>query len=229
MGRAVAKQLKGETSMASREKLPDEPPELKAVSTIYSALKTLDRPIQIRAIRFVAEMLGLDLAALSRREHSFEPHEDRLGTPDTQISAPPLPAEESADDEVEGINAVALKWMKRSGLDPRGLQTLFSLGIDEIDLVAQSVPGRSKRERMRSVVLLKAIAAYLSAGVPRTSYEQLKQACLHYNAFDATNFATYLKSFAAEVGGGKETGYTLTPRGLAAATDLIKEILASKG
>ena len=51
---------------------------------------------------------------------------------------------------------------------------------------------------------------------------QVKEACLHYDAFDNSNFASYLKSFAAEVSGTKESGYTLTARGLTAATDLIK-------
>ena len=118
--------------------------------------------------------------------------------------------------------------MKRSDLDSKSLQSLFSLGIEEIDLVAKSVPGSSKRERTRNVLLLKGIAAYLGTGTPRITYEQLKEACLHYNAYDATNFATYLKSFTADAGGTKEAGYTLTPRGLTAGTDLVKELLPSK-
>jgi hypothetical protein len=78
---------------------------------------------------------------------------------------------------------------------------------------------------MRSVLLLKGIAAHLGTGVLRMTYEQLKEACLHYNAYDGTNFARYLKAFAVDVGGAKEAGYTLTARGLTAATDLIKELL----
>jgi hypothetical protein len=208
--------------MANENQPEDQPPELKAVSAIYSALKPLDRPLQIRSLRFVAEMLGLDLASLIRREQSSNDHEVPI---EESELVPALPSERPAD-EVEGISAVAVKWMKRSGLDAKGLQTLFSLGIDEIDLVAQSVPGGNKKERMRSVVLLKGIAAYLGTGVARISYEHLKEACLHYKAYDAANFAAYLRSFAAEVGGTKEAGFTLTARGLAAATDLVKEILA---
>jgi hypothetical protein len=119
-----------------------------------------------------------------------------------------------------------LKWIKRSGLEPKKLQTLFSLGIDEIDLVAKSVPGTSKRERMRNVLLLKGVAAYLGTGVARMTHEQIKEACLHYNAYDAGNFSKYLKSFAADVGGTKKAGYTLSPRGLTSATALLSEMLA---
>jgi hypothetical protein len=116
----------------------------------------------------------------------------------------------------------------QSGIEPSKLQQLFSLGIDEIDLVAKNVPGSSKRERLRNVILLKGVAAYLSMGAPRISSEQLKEASLHYNAYDVANHARYIKEFAADVGGTKEAGYTLTARGLTAATELVKELLSSK-
>jgi hypothetical protein len=74
-------------------------------------------------------------------------------------------------------------------------------------------------------LLLKGIAAYLSTGVARVSHEQLKEACLHYDAFDPANFATHMKDFAAEASGTKESGYTLTARGLTAATEIIKSIV----
>ena len=108
------------------------------------------------------------------------------------------------------------------------LHDLFSLGIDEIDLVAKHVPGNSKSERLRNVILLKGVAAYLSTGTPRITSEQLKEASLHYNAYDLTNHAKHLKGFAPYVGGTKEAGYTLTARGLAAATELVKGLLSSK-
>jgi hypothetical protein len=72
------------------------------------------------------------------------------------------------------------------------------------------------------------MAAYLGTGVARVSYEQLKEACIHYGAYDGTNFARYLKEFASDAGGGKETGFTLTARGTSGATELIRELLASK-
>jgi hypothetical protein len=81
---------------------------------------------------------------------------------------------------------------------------------------------------MRNVLLLKSMAAYLGTGVARVSYEQLKEACIHYGAYDGTNFARYLKEFASDAGGGKETGFTLTARGASGATELIRELLASK-
>jgi len=44
---------------------------------------------------------------------------------------------------------------------------------------------------------------------------------------DAGNFAVYFKSLSGEVTGTKGTGYTLTPRGLANATEVVKSLIQS--
>ena len=82
---------------------------------------------------------------------------------------------------------------------------------------------------MHSVLLLKGIAAYLGSGAPRFTHGQLKEACLHYKAYDRPNFATYLKSFSADVTGDKSTAYALTPRGLSSGTDMLKGMLHPEG
>ncbi len=80
---------------------------------------------------------------------------------------------------------------------------------------------------MHSVFLLRGIAAYLGTGAARFTHEQMKEACLHYDAFDAGNFAVYFKSLSGEVAGTKGTGYTRTPRGLANATEVVKSLIQS--
>jgi hypothetical protein len=92
-----------------------------------------------------------------------------------------------------------------------------SLGLDEIDLVAKSIPGKSKNERTRSVLLLQGVASYLSTGVARVTHDKVKEACLHYDAWDSDNFARYLRNLSREVGGNRESGYMLTAAGLTAA------------
>ena len=114
--------------------------------------------------------------------------------------------------------------MKRSGLSADHLSKIFSIQLDEIDLVATKVPGKSKRERVQNVFRLTAIAQYLATGAARVSYEDLKEACLHYDAYDVTNHSKNLKSLGREISGSKESGYTLTATGITGATNLIKEM-----
>jgi hypothetical protein len=94
-------------------------------------------------------------------------------------------------------------------------------------LIAETVSGKSKKDKMHNVFLLKGVAAYLGSGAARFTHEQIKEACLHYDAFDAANFATHLKSISADVSGSKAVGYTLTARGIASATELVKTMAQS--
>ncbi|SRR5258706_37590 len=197
-------------------------PEILAISAVFQALRNLDPDAQSRVLGYVAGKLRI---AGPTGEAASAPREVR------HDELPEVGAPESAtlrgDDvpgELEGISPVARKWMARNGLQAHGLSSVFSLGVDEIDLIAKTVPGKNKKERMRSVFLLKGVAAYLGTGAARFAHEQLKEACLHYDAFDANNFAVNFKSLASEVAGSKDTGYSLTARGVASATEMVKAI-----
>jgi|SRR5581483_1345337 len=209
--------------MAKQVTANESDPEITAIAAVYDALKNLDAAAQARVLQYVAGKLGVTTPDSPR---SFS--ETSGGDKYRQEDVPNIKSAPAESDDLDGISPVAIKWMRRSGLTTTELSKLFSVGGDEIDLVAENVPGNNKKDRMHSVLLLKGIAAYLSSGAARVSHDQVKEACLHYDAYDSTNFATYLKRFAPDVGGTKESGYTLTPRGLTRATEVIKSLLAPK-
>lgn len=192
-----------------------EDPEITAISEVYIALKDLDSDARARVLNYVSRKFNIS-------SYSIQDEDINLPAP-----TPPSSSVEvgNHDDELEGISPAGRKWIARNGIAPSKLMTIFSLGIDEIDLVSKSVPGTKKAQRMKNVFLLKGIAAYLGTGAPRFTHEQMKEACLHYDAFDAPNFSTTFKSMAADVSGGKDTGYTLTARGMAEAAKLVKGML----
>lgn len=194
--------------------------EFTALTTVHDAVKGLNRDAQERVLDYVIRKLGLSQRMTSRTDDVPPPGADFSSG--TRLS---VEQDEPEEDGLDGISPVAQKWMRRNALNVSRLSKLFSLGVDEIDLVAKTVPGTSKKSRTRNVALLKAVAAYLSSGVARVTHEQLKEVCLHYDAYDSPNHAKYLRDMAAELSGGKESGYTLTPRGLSSATDLVKEMV----
>jgi hypothetical protein len=198
-------------------------PEITAMGIVHKALENLPQEAQARVLNYVADKLKV---ASPVQESGDTKHPVRSEVAEA-YPAPERPQAEPAGPEegLEGISPVAKKWMVRSGLDAKALSSVFSLGGDEIDLIAKTVPGTSIRDRLHSVLLLKGIAAYLGSGVARFTHQQLKEASLHYKAYDAPNFAAALKSFSADASGDKSTGYTLTPRGLASATDMVKALL----
>ena len=164
----------------------DSDPEIGAISVVYAVLKELEPQAQQRVLQYVAAKLGLQ---------TISAHSQTTARHETDEQAPSLPLHDSdpvANGDSDGINSVAIKWMKRSGLELPQLSKLFSLNVDEIDLVSKAVPGENKKERMHSVILLKAIASYLGSGAARVTDEQVREACLHYDAFDSGNFSKHL-------------------------------------
>jgi len=208
--------------MATDKRPANSDHEITAINIVYDALKDLEPAAQRRVLEYVDSRLHVP-------SPDDEPHpQPAAGAKDRPLAPSERPADAARADDSEGISPVAIKWMKRSGLTAESLSPFFSLGVDEIDLVAKKVPGESKKDRMHSVLLLKGIAAYLSTGVARVTHKQAKEACLHYNAYDPANFAAHLKkSFAAEVAGNKQSGYTLTARGLTNATEIIKTLASA--
>jgi hypothetical protein len=154
--------------------------------------------------------------------YAVYPHDDGGDDPAPVTGAQPT----SEDADGDGLSPVAIKWMRRNDLDIAKLSKLFSLGLDELELVAKKVPGKNKKDRMRSVLLLTCVASYLSTGASRAKHDAVKQACVHYDAYDMANFAAYLKTFSREVGGTKQSGYSLSAAGMTAATELITSMVS---
>lgn len=204
---------------------PDQ--EILAITTVYATLKELDAPAQRRVVEYVLKKLNLTLEVCNQ-ESNRESHEAPAALPHKLHDHAGEPAETTTDNELDGVSPVAQKWMRRNGLQVDHLSKVFSLGGDEIDLVAKTVPGKSTRARMHNVFLLKGVAAYLGGGAARFTHDQVKETCTHYDAFDGPNFSKHLKDFAADISGSKESGYTLTARGLTNATELVKEITQMK-
>lgn len=195
--------------------------EMNAMKVIYAALRKLDASAQQWVIRCVMDRLGLG-PAINTEQKGIANVEEIATRPDLMSESSPRPPVESVG--IDGISPAASKWMIRNEFTAANLSSLYSLGLDEIDLVVKSVPGASKKDRMRSVLLLQGVASYLSTGVSRMNHDKVKEACVHYDAFDTANFARHLKGFSREVGGTRDSGYMLTAAGLAAATEMIKDL-----
>ena len=197
----------------------EKDPEIAAIESVVEALRDLPPDARQRVFRYVAGKFSIGLQG---SEISQARADSVISGQGPVFAGGPMSPNSFY---TEGISPVALKWMQRSGLSPALLSDIFSLGGSEISLISKDVPGKSKRQRMRNVLLLEGITTYLGKGVPRVSYDELRQACEHYDAYDGANFAAHLKSFGADISGSKDTGYTLSARGLTAATHLIKGMI----
>jgi hypothetical protein len=209
--------------------------ELNAMATVYNALRPLDGEAQKRVLEYVLNRLALknqisspvDMPGKLRlqNDQSIEYPDER---PIHSSTADEHSGNEQSIEGLEGVSPIAQKWMRRNGFSESQLSLLFSIGGDEIDLVAQSVPGKTTKQKFRNILLLQGAASYLSGGAPRIDYNKLKQALGHYGADPEKNMWAYLKSLSAEVSGTTASGFVLTARGMNASTELIKEIVGKK-
>lgn len=210
--------------------------ELSAMAIVFNALQPLDSDARNRVIEYVERRLGMQRSSTPapyKSEHfQHVPPEIERG----DLSAENDHAEHSfdrgdqdnaGDDEIEGISPIAKKWMMRNALSPALISKLYSLGVDEFDLVAPNVPGKSVRERLHNVILLQGVASYLNSGAPRVDGEKLREAVDHYDADAGRNFAAYVKDWTSEFSGSRTSGFTLTTRGLNSAKELIKQMAGS--
>lgn len=210
--------------------------ELAAMTTVYSALKSLNAEAQTRVLDYVMQRFSLtplnrgNKAEFDSRSQQTEIPPDR--SEKERLEADDIRADKTAEKEdaedLEGVSPIAKKWMRRNGFNESQLSALFSLGVDEIDLVAKSVPGKNKKEKFHNVLLLQGVASYLGTGVAKIDHKSLKQATAHYGADPGGNLSSYMKDFAADVSGSYATGLTLTTRGLASATEIIKDMTTNK-
>ena len=210
----------------TKTKQSERDPEILAIEIVYGALKGLTSEAQNRVLIYVSSKLKLGSPSLLEDERvpqeRVQPSSDRPGSNDLDETTA------VAEQGLEGISPVAKKWMTRNGFPTDDMRAIFSIDGDEIDLIAQTIPGKSKRDRMHSVLLLLGIASYLGSGAARFTHDKLREACLHYKAYDLPNFARYLKDFSSEVSGDKSTAYSLTARGMSAATDIVKNMIGKK-
>lgn len=215
--------------MTTSERQNDVDPEFDAMRVVYLALKDLDVDSQNRVLDYVLRRLSLtrEDVGYERAGSSFSPRELAHEVQE-EVQDATSGSTDSTGDELEGISPIAQKWIRRNGLTVSQLSRIFSLGIDDIDLVTKSISGKNKKEKMRKVILLVGVAAYLGSGVARVTHDAIKEALGHYNAYDVANFAAYMKDLASEVTGSKEEGYQLTQRGLASGAEIVNELTATK-
>jgi len=157
MGRTVAHNINlgGSHGRMTKKTISEADPEIVAISEVHNALKGLDSESQARVLRYVASKLSVQ-PLMAEIDLSMRRSEDQ-GSKDDESGGD---AKHQEHDELEAISPAGRKWIIRNGFQGKQLAKVFSLA-DEIDLIAEAVPGTSKRERMRSVFLLKGIAAYL--------------------------------------------------------------------
>jgi hypothetical protein len=134
-----------------------------------------------------------------------------------------LPESEDSESAYE-LPKRALIWLSQASLSVQELDSIFHRSPLGVEFIAHSVPGKSKKDQVRSCYVLAGVQGLLKSGEARFADDDARAICRDLGCYDKANHATYVKALGNLVIGSKSTSYELTQPGLRAAAEIMKEM-----
>jgi hypothetical protein len=125
------------------------------------------------------------------------------------------------------VGPKAMKWVQKHAVSREMLDEIYHFTDGDVDIIASSVPGASKREMTVNCYLLSGIRGLLKEDVPSLDETETIAVCRRLTAYDKNNHTANRQSVGNKVSGTKPT-FTLTGPGETAAAELIKQMTSSK-
>jgi hypothetical protein len=174
--------------------------DITSITTqLFKLLQPLESDERKRAIKATLTLLG--------EEGDIEPDK-------------PKKKDEEETVVESGLPAKARTWMRQNSVSDEQLSHVFH----GTDIIANVMPGTSKKEKTRSTYILTGIGQLIQTGEPQFSDETARHACKTHGCYDETNHSTTIKDRGNSFTGSKKTGWTLTTPGLKTGAELVKQI-----
>lgn len=131
----------------------------------------------------------------------------------------------SGDQPILGGNSQrATAWMRQNGLTSHTLEQVFHIDGENVEVVAASVPGKSKKNQTLNAYALAGVARLIAVGDSTFEDKVARELCSNFGCYDSTNHSKYLKDRGNKLAGSASTGWKLTAPGLTHAAAVIKQM-----
>lgn len=130
------------------------------------------------------------------------------------------PTEQIADE----IAAKAAIWLRKNHISREQLDQVFSVEDKTFDVIAATMPGKSKRQQTVEAYIICGLKSFLQTGEPNFTDKEGRQLCQKVGCYDQPNHYNYIRAFGNRIGGTKDSGWKLTNPGLTDAAQLIKQL-----
>ena len=117
----------------------------------------------------------------------------------------------------------ALKWIQKYGITRAILDEVFHLESGDVDVIASTIPGTSKREMTINCYLLCGVRGLLKGDIPSLDEAEAIAVCKRLTAYDRNNHTTNRQAVGNRMSGTKPA-FTLTGPGETAAAELLKRM-----
>ncbi len=188
----------------------------KALMSIVEVLEPLEPTERRRCINAAMVLLGED-------------HEHITIGSQKSAKRPGVADDDGTDMESSGIfGEKASRWMVQHKISESQLHNVFHINGGNVELIADSVPGRSRRDKTINCYLLVGIRGLLRTDEPRFADKDAIEYCQVTHSYDKNNHTTFRQALSNRVSGDRQSGFTLTVPGLRDAALLIKEMTSGE-
>ncbi|HEX4049311.1 MAG TPA: hypothetical protein VHY19_00335 [Steroidobacteraceae bacterium] len=136
-----------------------------------------------------------------------------------------LPVAGIGFDDVK-LGPKAIRWLQKHAVSREMLDEIYHLSDGAADIIANSVPGASKREMTVNCYLLSGIRGLLKDDAPLLDETEAIAVCKRLTAYDKNNHTSHRQAVGNRMTGNKPR-FTLTGPGESAAAELIRQMTSS--
>ncbi|MCH7639604.1 MAG: hypothetical protein IH855_09105, partial [Bacteroidetes bacterium] len=156
----------------------------------------------------------------------FEPDERKrlISGVNGLLGDPPSSFDQSEQEpEIElSVGIAARRWLSGNNLTEIQIEQVYFFSDGRVDLIADRVPGQTKKERTVNVYLLTGVRALLESDAPVIDDAEALAYCRRIGAYDKNNHTANRRALGNRATGSRAAGFTLTTPGLDAAATSIK-------
>jgi len=127
--------------------------------------------------------------------------------------------------DIDGIQAKALHWMKQNGVTQDQLQEVFDLESEGVPVIISQAPGKDRKAQTHNAYVLQGISQLLASGDTTFTDKAARKLCDDLGCYDSANHSTYISGIGNLISGSKDKGWKLTAPGLKHGATLIKPAL----
>jgi hypothetical protein len=193
--------------------MPKEVNLAGTVEKICTLVKSLDTAQRLRVMRAVSALF--DDSDIHEEEGEGRLSERRSSEKDVGV--------------LGTLPESAKIWMKRYAVTTDHLEQVFHFEGGKVKVIADTVPGSSKKEQTVNCYVLEGTRAFLETGSPKFTDSDSDALCERIGCRDKTNHAANRSSAGSKFTGSRRDGFTLVSPGLQHAAKMIKEIARPEG
>ena len=185
---------------------------------IVGALEPLESIDRMKCVRAALVLLGEDEQSVSSKGSGSarQPVDAAVNDSDSRVRV--------NSDVLRQFGDQARRWMVKHKVTEDHLDQVFHVDGNSVELIADQVPGSSRREQTVNCYLLVGVRNLLQADEAKFPDKEALEFCQITHSYDKNNHTTHRQSLSNRVSGDRKQGFALTVPGLRDAAKVIKEM-----